>query len=221
MGPLGDACPDRRDVVIPPVLHRTIPAIVSRTVEDYWTAFQEMHPGWVFKTWQEPLDPAVLPITSPLWDRCANGAQKAGLVRLELLVSYGGVYVDSDVEPVRSFRPLLETRAFAAWEDSNCIPDAVLGADKGHAAMRLALRAAMMGVERGEDAWHTGPGVTTAIFPGRDDMLVLPPGAFYPYHYLQKRTPDVNDGPWVFARHHWAGSWLTPAQRAANDSRQQ
>ena len=37
------------------------------------------------------------------------------------------------------------------------------------------------------DTWHTGPGVLTDVLPLRRDVLLLPPGSFYPVHY---RDPD-------------------------------
>ena len=206
--------------VIPRIMHRTIPAVVTEVVEHYWTHLQQLHPGWEFRTYREPLDPADWPLTGDLWDRCANGAQKAGLIRLEALVTHGGVYVDSDCEPVRSLEPLLAVEAFAGWEDETTVPDAVLGARPQHPAMIEALAQASAAVEAGGDAWASGPGVTTAVLPGRVDVLLLPPGAFYPHHYLQKNLAHSSPGPWVFLRHQWAGSWLTDAQRQSIVSRQ-
>lgn len=205
---------------IPRILHRTVPAETSEQVENWWTHFQQLHPGWEFRTHREPLDPKEWPLTGDLWDRCANGAQKAGLIRLEALVTHGGVYVDSDVEPVTSLEPLLQLQAFAGWEDETTVPDAVLGAEPDHPVFVLALEKARAVLQGGGDAWASGPGVTTEVLPGRPDVLVLPPGAFYPHHYLQKRDPKANGGPWVFARHHWHGSWLTSEQRRSQERRQ-
>lgn len=205
---------------IPRILHRTVPAETSEQVEAWWAEFQGLHPGWEFRTHRDPMDPKDWPLTGDLWDRCANGAQKAGLIRLECLVTHGGVYVDSDVQPFRSLEPLLQLPAFAGWEDERCVPDAVLGAEPGHQAFRLMLDKARSVIEGGGDAWHSGPGVTTETLPNRPDVLVLPPGAFYPHHYLQKRNPTANDGPWVFARHHWHGSWLTDEQKKSQQRRQ-
>ncbi len=75
-------------------------------------------------------------------------------------------------------------------------------------------------LQGGGDAWHSGPGVATEILPGRPDVLVLPPGAFFPHHYLQKSGAKADTGPWVFARHHWHGSWLTAAQKRSIERRQ-
>ena len=205
---------------IPRILHRTVPAETSEQVEQWWARFQELHSGWECRTYREPMDPADWPLTGDLWDRCSTGAQKAGLIRLEALVTHGGVYVDSDVEPVRSFEPLLHCPAVAAWEDETTVPDAVMASEPNHPAFAIALEKARAVIEGGGDAYQSGPAVTTEVLPGRPDVLLLPPGAFYPHHYLQKNDATANEGPWVFCRHMWHGSWLTPTQRKSIDKRQ-
>lgn len=200
---------------IPRILHRTVPANTTPQVEAYWQRFGELHPDWDLRTYREPIDPADWPMTGYLFERCQNGAQKAGLIRLEALYTHGGVYVDSDVEPYRSLEPLLSLKAFAAWEDERVVPDAVLGCTRGHPAFLELIGRARIAVEEGQDAWHSGPGGTTEILPGRDDVLLLPPGAFYPAHYLEKAKLGTNGAkPWVFLEHKWHHSWGTDAQRA-------
>jgi mannosyltransferase OCH1-like enzyme len=208
-------------MVIPRRLIRTIPAEPSDEVEDLWRVAVDIHAGWDLATFRDPIDPSGFPLTSTLWDRCTSGAQLAGLIRLEALLAYGGIYIDSDVEVFRSFEPLLGCQAFAAYEDAEVVPDAVLGAEPGHPAIRacleLALRRLMGGGDdwrSGSGAWATGPGVTTALLPGRDDVLTLPPGAFYPYHYTERRRRYENHrdaNPWAFCAHHWHGSWTKEA----------
>lgn len=209
--------PDSR---IPRILHRTVPAETTDEVEGWWSGWKALLPGWSLRTYREPIDPADWPLTSGAWGKCQNGAQKAGLIRLEALVRDGGVYVDSDVRPLRSLEPLLGLEGFAAWEDETTVPDAVLGCVRGHPAFAQALDLAMASVLRGEDAWLSGPGVVTRVLPGRADVLLLPPGAFYPHHYLAKGEAGKNDGPWVFGEHMWHHSWGTPAQKASISSRQ-
>jgi mannosyltransferase OCH1-like enzyme len=128
---------------------------------------------------------------------------------LEALYHYGGIYVDSDCEPYRSLEPLLGAHCFAAWEDRNTVPDAVIGAEPEHPVILEAIKLALKELPHG--AWRSGPGVTTALLPNRPDVLLLPPGSFYPYHYTEKgRKLDAHkvDQPWAFMAHHWAGSWL-------------
>lgn len=196
--------------MIPARFLRTVPAETADEVEGFWRSFSKYHHDWEMVTFRDPLDPAEFPLTSPSWPACTSGAQRAGLIRLEALLVGGGIYVDSDVECYRSFAPLLRLEAFAAWEDARCVPDAVLGAVPGHPAIRECLRLALEELPRGP--WHSGPGVTTRVLPGRPDVLLLPPGAFYPYHYSVKKARRHADHreeqPWSFAAHHWHASWL-------------
>lgn len=202
---------------IPRIFHRTVPTATTAEVEDWWTQFEEMHPGWEMRTWREPVDPSDFPLTSGVWDLCQSGAQKAGLIRLEALYTHGGVYIDSDVRPVASFEPLLGVEAFCAWEDEQCIPDAILGSRPKHPVYEAAIEMAVASVRNREGAWKSGPGVTTALMPDRPDVLCLPPDVFYPVHYLEKaRFDEVVAAPpkGCLAIHMYHHSWGTAAEKA-------
>lgn len=205
---------------IPRILHRTVPEQTSEQVEAWWQDFQKLHPGWDLRTYRDPLDPKDWPLTGHLFKRCQNGAQLAGLVRLEALVTHGGAYCDADVQPFRSFEPLLNNPAVVAWEDHKCIPDAVMMCEPNHPAFRLALEKACAAIEGGANAWQSGPGVTTEVMPNRDDVLVLGPSSFFAVHYLEKSRLDEPPAPYEFCRHMWHGSWLSDKQRQSIDKRQ-
>lgn len=206
---------------IPRILHRTVPEHTSDEVEGWWQRFGELHPDWDLRTYREPIDPADWPMTGMMFDQCQNGAQKAGLIRLEAVYTYGGIYVDSDVEPHRPFDPLLPLGAFAAWEDESVVPDAVMGATKEHPAWMQLIGRAREAIMNNQDAWHSGPGGTTEVLPGRSDVLLLPPGAFYPAHYLEKNKLGTNRSkPWVFCEHKWHHSWGSDAQKAGIEKAQ-
>lgn len=212
---------DLTETTIPRIIHRTVPIETTDEVERWWADTERLHPGWDCRTYRDPIDPTEWPLTGDLFDRCANGAQKAGLIRLEALYTYGGIYLDSDVEVYRSLEPLLYCQAFAAWEDETTVPDAVLGARPGHPAFEAMIAKARASIEGGGDAWLSGPGVTTEVLPGRSDVLLLPPGAFYPAHYLAKSKIGTNaERPWVFCEHKWHHSWGTEAQRRSIERRQ-
>lgn len=202
---------------IPKVIFRSVPEVTSEQVEIWWSKVQELHPGWQFITYRDPIDKEMFPTSSPYWDRCESGAQMSGLVRLEGLWRHGGIWLDSDVEVYRSLEPLLQVEGFAGFEDPGVIPDAILGARPGHPAIKECLILAVKrlvghsGDWRTDGSWGTGPGVMTTVLPGRSDFLILPPACFYPYHYTEKETRRGEDHsalPWCFAAHHWHGSWL-------------
>lgn len=196
---------------IPRILHRTVPFDSSDEVERFWARAGRLHPGWELRTWRDPLDAGDFPLTADLWDRCSSGAQRAGLIRLEVLWHHGGIYLDSDVELYRNLEPLLGLAGFAGFEDRAVIPDAVLGFEAHHPALDACIRKARLALEDGAGAWVSGPGVTTSTLAGRRDVLLLPPGSFYPYHYSSKakhRNRDhAGEQPWAFGAHHWAHSW--------------
>ena len=69
------------------------------------------------------------------WVKQAFEAKKyafaADYIRFYALYNYGGIYLDSDVEVLRSFDPLLDLPYFAGAETAGTIEAAVLGAEKG------------------------------------------------------------------------------------------
>lgn len=198
--------------MIPKNMIRTVPETTSALVEEWWSHAQFLHPHWNLMTFRDPIDRSLFPITSQYWDMCSSGAQMAGLIRLEAVYTHGGVYLDSDVQVIRQFDPLLGLRGFAAWEDQRVIPDAIFGAEQGHPAIRECLDVAISFVKNGLGAWDSGPGVFTDVLQNRQDFTLFPPETFYPYHYSVKNTrasqDDYSRFPWCYAVHHWHASWL-------------
>lgn len=204
--------------MIPLRIHRTVPEQTTVEVEGWWSTWLDLHPEFEHQTWRDPLDPADFPISSTAWELCTSGAQLAGLVRLEVLLHHGGVYVDSDVEPLRSIDPLLDVGpVWCCTEDGRHLTDAVIAAEKGHDAVRFALMRAlglMTGAYRRDDpmpnAQATGPLNLTAAWRDRHDVTVLSARHFYPIGYTEKsqlETFDVDEHPDSFGVHHWAFSW--------------
>jgi len=197
--------------VIPPRLIRTVPTETSTQVEVWWQQARDLHPGWDTETWREPVDPADFPLTGHLFATCESGAQKADLIRAERLFWVGGVYLDADVVCLRSFNPLLGVRGFAAFEDADFVPNAVMGFEAGHPAMRRVIELAIQRHDQG--TWAAGVGVTTEVFRNDPTVLLLPPNSFYPVDWrtAHKMPIDVAKvaaaNPWSYAIHLYHGSW--------------
>ena len=197
--------------MIPHRLVRTVPANTNRETERLWDIACNLHPDWEHVTWRDPVDRDAFPITSPFWDDCQTGAQLADLIRAEDLLHRGGWYIDSDVWMLQPFDSLCALNGVAAWEDHLHIPNAVLGFTPGHRALQKVLT---LGVERRhQGTWIAGVGVTTEVFKGRDDMVLLPPGAFYPVPWQQAHRGLVDwhevakRSPWAYCIHQYKASW--------------
>lgn len=198
--------------MIPPRLIQSVPEHTSPTQDRLWSEAQDLHPDWECVSYRDPINPELFPITSPYWAKCSSGAQLAGLVRLEALLHLGGIWIDSDIQLFRPLDPLRPCRAFAAWEEPNVVPDAVIGAEAGHPAIGTCVDLAIERLNNGGGAWETGPGVTTTVFPDRHDVLLLGPDTFYPVFYdprhdLEARLDAYRPQPWTFGMHRWDWSW--------------
>ncbi len=169
-----------------------------------------------------------------LWVRQAFDARKyafaADYIRLYALYNYGGIYLDSDVEVLKSFDDLLELPYFVGAEQSGTIEAAIIGAEKGCDWIKCCL-----------DYYE---GRSFVLPDGRLDIRMLPDimtetiQAFRPLCKLSagteiselKRTdmagqvfvlpkdyfsPKVFDSrrvfltPYTYAIHHYQNSWFS------------
>lgn len=214
---------------IPRILHRIVLGEEPAKSAEYWQRFRDLHPEWQLITHTDPLNPDAFPLTSPYWDRAVSVAQVADLVRFEVLLRWGGVYVDWDVEPLRSFDPLLGIGAFSAWEDSRSVAFGVIGAPPEHPAIRATLDEMLHRIDVGQGSMsddifihYIGNGTVTELWPRRDDIFLFAPGVFYPYHYGEKHRSGedfTKTAPWAYAVHHWWASWTARNLRRGEPAR--
>lgn len=195
--------------MIPRVLHRIwIEGAIPAEFETYWQAWERLHPGWELRTWRDG-DLGWL-TNRAQYEMAVHAAQKADVARYDILARYGGVYVDCDVEPLRSLDDLLGYRAFAGYEDAYSVCNAVIGTEAGHGAICtiVAELPASMTSHRAESVnMQSGPPFITEILRrGWDGLMLLPPVAFYPYHWSEA-DPHIYPEA-AYAVHHWAKSWL-------------
>lgn len=64
----------------------------------------------------------------------------ADVARLHALYNYGGIYMDTDCEVIKSFDDLLNHDAFACYETPNLISIGTVGAKKGHPWLKLMMQ---------------------------------------------------------------------------------
>jgi mannosyltransferase OCH1-like enzyme len=94
-------------------------------------------PNWEFIEWNENnFDLSPFPFAQEALRR-KRYAFVADIVRLKCLLDNGGVYVDADVEILKSLDRFLVHRAFTCHETSNLTLSATMGAEKNHPWLRL------------------------------------------------------------------------------------
>ncbi len=90
-------------------------------------------PDYEIKRWDE----SNYDISQNLYMKQAYEAQKWGFVpdyaRLDILYRYGGIYLDTDVEVLKSFDSLLKLESFVGFESKNLVATGLgIGARKSH-----------------------------------------------------------------------------------------
>ena len=209
--------------MIPRRLHRIWlgDAPIPEEYEAYWAEWQSMHPEWECTTHGESEV-----INRKLYAALSSMSAKSDLLRYEIMQREGGVYVDTDFQPLRPLDPLLETgvTCFAGWEDEQRVCTALFGCVPGHPALSALVS--------GLPAWasrharqtpdtQTGPVFFTSVLNGRPDVTLFPPPVFYPVSYwdrtrIEELRPTLPAE--AFALHHWGRSWMPEAKRRADDA---
>jgi mannosyltransferase OCH1-like enzyme len=164
----------------------------------------ELNPGWTVKDWTE--DDLPFLINQRIYDQLGDGAiapiplkpdvaiavQRADVVSYELLHQFGGVYVNTDIEPLRPvdyLSDIVKNDAWAAYEDANFLNNAAMGARYSRHRFWAAVIAElpkrfdrMVGQPMNKT---TGPHLLTDVYHnyGNDDFVALPRESFHYAHF--------------------------------------
>ncbi len=160
-------------------------------------------------------------------------AAKSDILRYEIIWRHGGVYIDSDFEPLRPIGKLLEgVGAFFGDERPDTPCNAILGCVEGDGFFGQVVKALPGSFAgRGDIVDKTGPRFLKREiegYLGKERKLEWDVGGkrrcrirsadggrevwgfdwrvFYPYYYTepQREWDDFGD---AYAKHHWTASW--------------
>jgi inositol phosphorylceramide mannosyltransferase catalytic subunit len=211
--------------VIPRTLHRIWLGgrPMPREFAGYGETWLAHSPGWSMRLWTEADDALAWMRNRAAYKRQPNWSGKSDVLRYELLLREGGVYVDTDFQCLAPWDHLLDgLGGFAASESPNVVSVGVIGFEPGHPLVRYAvehLEEWDAAHSRAPQSERTGPGFFTAILKqyrrnGGPPLKVFGPELFYPYHFTE---PERAGGPWpgAVAVHHWAKSWWEPEPHPA------
>lgn len=213
--------------LIPKVIHCTwfsgkpIPSHLQRCM-DTWSRFC---PEYEIKQWTaKNYDFRWNPYMTQAFERQKWGFM-GDIARLDLLYRYGGIYLDTDVELIRSLNELLYQPAFCSVERWGTVN---LGGCSGAQAGSPVIKA-MLDYRREEPFvledgslnlrscgyYETPPlialglqinGRTQVIAGGK--MTVYSSDYFHPYEYMDGKLWRTKN---TFSIHHFDGGWMDPA----------
>jgi FkbM family methyltransferase len=193
------------------IIHFTVPSQLTEKQSRAIERARELHPDWVVMVWRDPIDAAGFRLAN--YHGSANsGAQLADLIRLDVILRYGGVYLDSDVFLQKSLLPLLELDNFFCSEDGQNLTNAVFAASKGHPLIERLI----LDLVNNEPDWKLPPNQTTGpvffsrVLHWQKSLNLLPRDTFYPYNWNEKPIAPL---PTTYGIHEWAGSWLNKSTK--------
>ena len=214
---------------IPKIIHycwlsgEPYPELVQRCMQSW----KEKLPDYEFMLW----DMNRFDIHSVLWVEQACIAKKwafaADYIRLYALYNYGGIYLDSDVEVLKSFDDLLDRPYFFGREHtpdridaSHIIEAATFGAELHHPLIKKCLdyyEGRPFIVENGTLDTTVLPHIMASVLSEAGVIQEL-----LPMHYFSPkntRTQVVEATAETYSVHHFNGSWYSVAQRKHVDAR--
>jgi hypothetical protein len=191
-------------VLIPRVFHQIWvgPDPLPETYARYQQTWLDHHPGWELRFWTEANMPEKLRRPEAR-ERLRAPAERANILRLELLWRFGGVYTDTDFECLRSIEPLIEdAELFISLAKPGRVNNALMGSVAGHSILDEALDRIRPREFFGHDKEATGTRFLDTLLLDRPGVTLIEAERFYP------KTPEERRE--AYAVHDMARSWKDP-----------
>jgi len=186
---------------------------IPENLQKYMETWKEKLQGYEFLLWNfERFD-----INSSLWVKQAFEAKKyataCDYIRLYAVYNYGGIYLDMDIEVIKSFDELLDNEYMIAYEDnkSKNVEAGCFGAIKGTQFIKSCLEY-FKDREFNEETIVNGyslPKIMKEVY-SKESLDI----SFYSQDYFTAksfRTGKITMTDNTHSVHHFAGSWLSDA----------
>lgn len=147
------------------------------------------------------------------------------VARIEALYQYGGFYMDTDVEVLKSFTPLLDSRCVLGMEEKEYVATSFMGFEKGHPLVKQFLNLYKnLTFFDGKGQIITGTNVAKLtkmlIKQGfvqenryqelEDGIKIYPKEFFSPYDYINCYYNITENS---YCVHHFAVSWMSKKEQ--------
>lgn len=195
---------------------KEIPAEYQRYIYDW----KVKNPDYEIIRWDETNSPMHLPYMENALKH-KKWANLSNFMRLHVLYREGGIYLDTDIEVLKSFDGLLSNTCFVGFEsgaregEKLLINNAVLGAVPGHPFIKKCKDYLLNNFDGAERPPDSSPVMTTKIlrelgvnFYGNqvaEDVRIYPVEYFYPVEYKKNDTVRITADSYTI--HHWAATW--------------
>lgn len=214
-------------MAIPKIIHycwfggKEKPDDVKRCIES-WKKFL---PDYKLMEWNEKN----FDIDKLKYTRDAYSAKKYAFVsdvaRIEALYQYGGIYMDTDVEVLKTFNPLLDAKCILGMEEKEYVATSFMAFEKGHSLIKEFLELYQyldFFDQNGEIISGTNVEKLTKMLKNKgfiqdnryqkleDGIEIYPKEFFSPYDYINCYY-DITENSYCV--HHFAVSWMSKKEQ--------
>lgn len=197
---------------------------------EYGKQWRAMHPEWVMLEWSEQDVSDACPTLGSFVKEALKKRdlrEASDIMRLELIYRFGGVYLDTDFQPLQPLDETLEGwDCFLTAMTRVGLANGLFGASVYHPFSKhlmSAIPAAVSEYSTKDIVVRTGPSFFTReyktwVAAGKTAPKVFEPSLFYPYTYKQM---SLKDGPFpgAVAVHHWGQQIKRDEKRAKRATR--
>ena len=186
----------------------------------YADTWQELNPTWEYKLWGDGDVEGLNLKKIDLFNSATNFGQKSDVLRCEVLRQYGGLYIDTDFECLKSFDDLLYLDFFSgfAYDREMILYNGLIACIPNHPIMISCVNNPQQ-VHVGADGMKimqtTGAYYFTKCFlenttKETENIVIFPPPFFYPFPNNMRFTNTAYNyiKEYSYAIHHWKTSWL-------------
>jgi Mannosyltransferase OCH1 and related enzymes len=226
---------------IPKIVHQIwLGGKVPEIYLNWMSSWANLH-GWTYKLWMDEDVKTLSMHNRDLYDKTKNVGEKSDILRLEILLKYGGVYVDTDLACMRpeffeelhqkfdfyiAVEPLFHgiVQEYKIFKFCN----AIIASIPQHTLVKdliINLKANYLAYANQSIFQRTGPNYLTRIISQyelrgahKQRNMYLPCSFFYPFticetkNYINCPEKIMDLFPETAGIHYWAGSWRSPTQ---------
>jgi hypothetical protein len=215
---------------IPKVIHycwfgnNPLPKLAKKCIKSW----KKTNPDYEIKRWdQTNFDLDAFPYAREAYD-VGKMAFVSDVARLWAIYTYGGIYMDTDVQVYKSFDPFLHEEAFSGYEDAayQFVATAVMGGQKQQKLIgkMLDYYSKVRHFVQEDGSFDITPNpqtithelVNAGFVRGRGDKQTVAGFTIYPKTYfcpLNWNNDETDFSEHTVAAHLFNGSWLPKAER--------
>jgi len=193
--------------------------------KNWQKSWKQLHPGWEYVLWTDSAVSQMALVNQVAFRETTNLGARSDILRYEILLKYGGLYVDTDFECLQSFDLLHRICDFYTGIPHGkeiLLNNALIAAAPGHPVIDTCVQS-ICPTLTSQDPDHvmntTGPQFFTECFfrsyLTNPAIVVFPATYFYPFpghlrnlRHKNKLAALTYIRPESYAIHYWDVSWM-------------